>query len=141
MFKKKTTIILFFLLLYQSPLLSKSISFEKLNSKNLSKYFSGIVASENKNNTEALNFFKSSKILINQHDPYLKRLVISLVLEGKVAEAINTIKTSGNKDNLERGNLFFLINEINFLISWNDSRPVEIIVRFLKDKTSLISWK
>ena len=107
--KKKITIVLFFLLLYQSPLLSKSISFDKLDSKNLSKYFSGIVAFENKDNSKALNFFKSSKILINQHDPYLKRLVISLVLESKVAEAINVIKTSGKKDNLNFFEVYILL--------------------------------
>ena len=62
------------------------------NSKDLSKYFSGIVAFENKNNSDALNFFNSSKILINKHDPYLKRYVYSLVLENKVSQAINIIK-------------------------------------------------
>ena len=68
--------ILIFLLFYQTPLYSKSISFDNFNSKNLSNYFSGIVAFENKNNSEALNFFNSSKILLNKHDPYLKRYVI-----------------------------------------------------------------
>ena len=97
MLKKKITIILSFLILYQSPLLSKSNNFIDFNSKNLSKYFSGIVAFENKNNSDALNFFKSSKILINEHGPYLKRLVMSLVLEGKVTEAINIIKTNSKK--------------------------------------------
>ena len=99
MFKKKITIILISLLLYQSPLLSKSTSFDEFNSKNLSKYFSGIVAFENKNNSEALNFFKSTKILINQHDPYLEKFVMSLVLEEKVAQAINIIKINSNKSN------------------------------------------
>ena len=64
---------------------SKSNSFDEFNSKNLSKYFSGIVAFENKNNSKALDFFNSSKILINKHDPYLKRYVYSLVLENKVS--------------------------------------------------------
>ena len=63
MFKKKFIIIIISLLLYQSSLLSKSNSFEGFNSKNLSKYFSGIVAFENKNNLEALSYFNSSKIL------------------------------------------------------------------------------
>ena len=88
MFKKKIKIILFSLLLYQSPVFSKSSSFNEINSRNLSNYFSGIVAYENKKNSEALNFFNSSKILINQHDTYLKRYVMSLVLEEKVSQAI-----------------------------------------------------
>ncbi len=98
MFKKKLIIILFSLIFYQSALFSKSTSFNELNSKNLSKYFSGIVAFENKDNSAALDFFKSSKILINKHDPYLKRFFISLVLEGKVVQAIHIIKSNSKKD-------------------------------------------
>ena len=109
MFKKKIIIILFSLILYQSPLLSKSTSFNEFNSKNLSKYFSGIVASENKNNSKALNFFKSSKILINLHDPFLERFVISLVLEDKVAQAINIIKANRGKSNLDFFEAYILL--------------------------------
>ena len=99
MFKQKVIIILFFLLLYQSPIFSKSNSFEDFNSKTLSKYFSGIVAFENKNNSEALDFFSSSKILMNKHNPYLERFVTSLVLEGNLSQAINLIKTNNEKNN------------------------------------------
>jgi hypothetical protein len=59
MLNKKIIILLFSLLLYQSPLLSKSNSFNEFNSDNLSKYFSGIVAFENRNNSKALDFFES----------------------------------------------------------------------------------
>ena len=86
-------------LLYQNPLHSKSASFDDFDSKNLSKYFSGIVAFENKNNSKALNFFNTSKILLNKHEPYIKRYVYSLVLENKVNQAINVIKQ--NKNNSE----------------------------------------
>ena len=86
-------------LLYQNPLHSKSASFDDFDSKNLSKYFSGIVAFQNKNNSKALNFFNTSKILLNKHEPYLKRYVYSLVLENKVNQAINVIKQ--NKSNSE----------------------------------------
>ena len=96
MLLKKIKLILILSLLYQTPLYSKSNSFEDFNSKTLSKYFSGIVAFENKNNSKALDFFKSSKILINLHDPYLERFVMSLVLEDKVAQAINIIKANSN---------------------------------------------
>ena len=99
MFNKKFIIIIISLLLYQSSLLSKSNSFEGFNSKNLSKYFSGIVAFENKNNLEALSYFNSSKILISQHDPYLEKFVMSLVLEDKVAQAINYIRANSKKSN------------------------------------------
>ena len=96
MLNKKFIIILISILLYQSSLLSKSTSFDEFNSKSLSKYFSGIVAFENKDNSVALNYFNSSKILINQHDPYLERFVMSLVLENKVTQAVNYIKSNSH---------------------------------------------
>ena len=87
------------LLLFHSPLYSKSKTLNDINSHYLSNYFSGIIAYENKNNSDALNFFKSSKILIKQHNSYLKRYVYSLVLEGKVQKANNEIKTNLTEDN------------------------------------------
>ena len=62
-----------------------------------------------KNNTEALNFFNSTKILINQHDPYLERLVMSLVLEDKVAQAINIIKINSKKSNSDFFEAYILL--------------------------------
>jgi len=95
---KKINYFLIILLLYQNPLHSKSTSFGNFNSKTLSKYFSGILAFENKDNSKALKFFNSSKILINKHDPYLKRYIYSLILENKISQAINVVKS--NKDNI-----------------------------------------
>ena len=89
----------FILLLYQSPLYSKTKTLNDFNSRYLSNYFSGIVAYENKNNSEALKFFRSSKFLIKQHDSYLKRYIYSLTLEGKVQEAANEIKQNLSEDN------------------------------------------
>ncbi len=99
MFKKKIIIILISFLLYQTPLLSKSTSFNKFNSEDLSKYFSGIVAFENENSSKALDFFNSSKILLNQHEPYLEKLVETLILQDKVSQAINLIKINNKKNN------------------------------------------
>ena len=48
MLLKKIKFILIVFLLYQNPLYSKSSTFSDLDSRNLSKYFSGIVAFENK---------------------------------------------------------------------------------------------
>ena len=99
MFIKKIKFILILLLLYQTPSNSKSTSFNHLDSKNLSKYFSGIVAFENKDNSAALEFFNSSKILINRHDPYLRKYISSLVLQNKVPQAIGIIKQNLEKEN------------------------------------------
>ena len=100
MFLKKIKFILIILLFYQNPLYSKSNSFNDFNSKNLSKYFSGIVAFENEDNSKALNYFNTSKILINKHDVFLKRYFYSLVLENKISQAINLIKNNKKKDNI-----------------------------------------
>ena len=99
MFLKKIKIIVLILLVYQTPIHSKSTSLGNLNSKNISKYFSGIVAFENKENSIALDFFDSSKILMSKHDPYLKRYVSTLVLENKVSKAINVIQNNKNNKN------------------------------------------
>ena len=99
MFFKKIKIIFICLLFYQSPSLSKSNSLNNFDSNNLSKYFSGIVAFDNKDNATALDYFNSSKILLNRHDPFLEKLIMSLVLENKVSQAINIIKINRNKLN------------------------------------------
>ena len=96
---KKIKFILVLLLFYQTALYSKSTSLNKINSKNLSNYFSGIVAFENEDNSQALDFFSSSKILMNNHEPYLQKYVYSLVLDNKVPQAINIIKRNLNKKN------------------------------------------
>ncbi len=99
MFIKKIKFILFFLLLYQNSLMSNENNLNEFDSHNLSNYFSGIVASENKNNSEALDYFNSSKILIDRHNPYLEKLVISLVLEKKTNQAISILKLNSGKKN------------------------------------------
>ena len=109
MFSKKIKFILIFLLLYQTPLYSKSTSFNDYDAKILSKYFSGMVAFENRDNSKALDFFNSSKIMINQHNPYLKRYVMSLVLEKKVTQAINLIKQNKGKSNSNFFNAYLLL--------------------------------
>ena len=112
MFVKNLKFLLILLLLYQNPSYSKSASFDDFDSKNLSKYFSGIVAFENKNNSKALNFFNTSKILLNKHEPYLKRYVYSLVLENKVNQAINVIKQNKNKSEFFEKYLLLTIDSI-----------------------------
>ena len=106
---KNIKFILIVLLFYQNTLFTKSNSFEKIDSKNLSKYFSGIVAFGNKKNSEALDFFNSSKILINNHDPFLKRYVSSLVLENKVLQAIQIIKQNYENENIDFFDSYLLL--------------------------------
>jgi len=102
------------LLLYQSPLYSKSTTLNDFNKGFLSNYFSGIVAYENSDNSQALKFFNSSKFLIKQHDAYLERYTFSLVLEGKVKQAINQIKQNSTKanSNFFQANLLLAIDSL-----------------------------
>ena len=87
------------ILLYQSPLYSKSKTLNDFNSRYLSNYFSGIVAYENKENSKALKFFQSSKLLVKRHNSYLEKYINSLVLEGKVQQATSQIKQNLTENN------------------------------------------
>ena len=87
------------ILLYQSPLYSKSKVLNDFNSSYLSNYFSGIVAYENKDNSKALKFFKSSKPLIKKHNSYLEKYIYTLVLEGKVIHATSEVKQNSTENN------------------------------------------
>ena len=109
MFNKLIKLIVVFGLFYQTPVYSKSASFNDLNSRDLANYFSGIIAFENKDNSDALKFFNASKVLLNKHDAYLKRYAYSLVLENKVAQAINVIKNGNNKSNLDFFDAYILL--------------------------------
>ena len=109
MFLKKLKFVFIIFLIYQTPLYSKSTTLINLNYKDLSKYFSGIVAFENKDNSTALEFFNSSKILLNKHDPYLKRFIHSLVLDNKVAQAINLVKNNKGKKNTNFFDAYLLL--------------------------------
>ncbi len=109
MISKIFKIILLFVLSYQTPVYSKSTSFNDFNSRDLSNYFSGIIAYENRDNSEALKYFNLSKVLLNNHDNYLKRYVNSLVLENKVAQAINIVKNNSKKSNSDFFDAYVLL--------------------------------
>ncbi len=102
------------LLIYQSPLYSKNNTLNDFNSRFLSNYFSGIVAYENSDNSQALKFFNSSKFLIKQHKIYLEKYTFALVLNGKVKKAINQIKQNSTKDNSNffQANLLLAIDSL-----------------------------
>ena len=109
MISKIFKIILFLVLSYQTPVYSKSTSLNDFNSRDLSNYFSGIIAYENRDNSEALKYFNLSKVLLNSHDNYLKRYVNSLVLENKVAQAINVVKNNSKKSNSDFFDAYVLL--------------------------------
>ena len=148
MFNKLIKLIVILGTVYQTPGYSKSASFNDFNSRDLSNYFSGIIAFENKNNSDALKFFNASKILLKRHDKYLGRYMYSLVLENKVVKAINIVKNGSNKDNtdffdaymllivdgLKRNNLTQVKKYLNLSFKFqNQNRLNLIIIETLKE--------
>ena len=132
---------LLILLFYQNPLYSKIKTLNDFNSQHLSNYFSGIIAYENNDKSQALKFFRLSKNLIQKHDPYLKFYIDSLVLEGKVQKAANEIKLNLTKDN---SNFFeaHLLLALDSLKNKNYKRSKEYLEKSYEyindDKISLI---
>jgi tetratricopeptide (TPR) repeat protein len=109
MLNKLIKLFVFIWIFYQTPGYSKSASFYEFNSRDLSNYFSGIIAYENRDNSDALKFFNSSKVLLDKHDSYLKRYVYSLVLDNKVARAINVIRDNSNNTNSDFFDAYILL--------------------------------
>ena len=103
------------LIIYQIPVYSKNNYINEFNYKDLSNYFSAKVSYNNQKNVEALKFFKSSKSLINKHNPYLKQYIFSLILEGKVKTAIKKLKSNENRKNSDffEAYLLLIIDSIN----------------------------
>ena len=109
MFNKLIKFLFLIIIIYQTPVYSKSASFNEINARDLTNYFSGIVAFENQENSEALKFFNSSKILINKHNLFIKRYIYSLVLDNKVSQAINVIKNVSDNGSIEFFDAYLLL--------------------------------
>jgi len=102
-------------LLYQSIAYSKTTDKNEFNRKYLSNYFSALLSYDNQNNDRALEFFNSSKNLLNKHDKFLKEYVFSLVVDGQVSKAIKQIKYSKNENNSNyfETNLLLVLDSLN----------------------------
>ena len=151
MFNKLIKLIVILGVFYQTIAYSKSASFNEFNSRDLSNYFSGIIAFENNDNSDALKFFNASKVLLNKHDAYLKRYTFSLVLENKVAQAINVIKNNSNDENLDFFEAYLLLiadnlkkNNLNqaekLLISEMPIIPIYTYVKAYQISSDVKGW-
>jgi len=107
----KLTLFIFFLL-YQTFTFSKTTDEIDFNPKYISNYLSAIISENNHNNEDSVKYFNSSKILINEHEEYLKKYVINLTANGEVQKSINTIKQNKKKNNSKffEANLLLLID-------------------------------
>ena len=131
MFLKLAKLIIIIILSYQTPLYSKSASFDKFNSKDLSNYFSGIVAYENRDNSNALKYFNLTKILTNKHDNYLKRYINSLISENKIPQAINVLNNNSNKSNSDFYDAYIILI-VDSLKKNNFKKAEEYLTQSLK---------
>ncbi len=131
MIHKLAKLVLIIILSYQTPLYSKSASFNEFNSRDLSNYFSGIVAYENRDNTNALKFFNFTKVLTNKHDGYLKRYVNSLILDNKVPQAINILKNNSKKSNSDFYDAYIILT-VDSLKKSNFKKADEYLKQSLK---------
>ena len=109
---KKLKLILFIIFyLYQTSAFSKATDENDFNPKYLSNYLSAIILQNNLNTADSLKYFNSSKILINKHEEYLKKYVITLVINSQVRKSINIIKQNKNNNNSKffESNLLLII--------------------------------
>ncbi len=144
MFLKFLKIVLLISISYQTPLYSKSATFNEFNSRDLSNYFSGIVAFENRDNSEALKFFNLTRVLINKHDSYLKRYVNSLVLDNKVPQAINALNNNSKKSNSDFYDAYIILT-IDSLKKNNFKKADKYLTESLKfqdeDRVNLVIFE
>ena len=89
-----------FLFIFSNEVKSKTNENIEFKVSELSNYFSAVVAYGNQENEQSLKYFKLSRNLINKHDEYLRQYIFSLVLNQNVTRAIQEIKFSENKKNL-----------------------------------------
>ncbi|MBC8301430.1 MAG: hypothetical protein H8E55_37425 [Pelagibacterales bacterium] len=99
MIKKLKLILFIVFFLYQTSVFSKTTDENYFNPKYLSNYLSAIISQNNKENDDAIKYFNSSKILINKHEKYLKKYVITLTVNGQVQKSINIIKKNRGQNN------------------------------------------
>ena len=137
MLVKYIKIITCFIILFQNQLYSKTIDNVDINSKDLSNYFSAILSYNNSNNTDALKFFNLSKILINKHDPYLKKYIFSLVLNGQISKAIQELKYNLDNKNLAffEAYLILTVDSIEKKDFDKSLKYLEILSSYAKDNT------
>ena len=97
---KKLKLILFIIFyLYQTSAFSKAPDEKDFNPKYLSNYLSAIILKNNQNSEDSIKHFNSTKILINKHEEYLKKYIITLTVNNQVKKAIKVIKQNKNKNN------------------------------------------
>ena len=87
----KKILLIFFILLYQNSLYSKTNENINFNQRYLSNYFSAMLSFNNKENDRTIKFFNFNKRLITRSEDSFKKYILSLLSEGKTKKAIDYI--------------------------------------------------
>ncbi len=131
MLKKLKLIIFIVFYIYQTSAFSKASDDKDFNPKYLSNYLSAIILQNNYNSEDSAKRFNSSKILINEHEEFLKKYIKTLIASGEVQKAINIIKQNKNKKNSKffEANLLLLIENFK---KKNFYQNIELLNEFEK---------
>ena len=145
MIKKLKLILFIVFFIYQTSAFSKTTDENNFNPKYLSNYLSAIILQNNHESDVAIKHFNSSKILIDKHEEYLKKYVITLTANGKVQKSINIIKQNKdqNNSNFFEAKLLLLIDNFKkkefdqniklFDISTDDGDLEDVFIRLTKN--------
>ena len=96
MIKKLKLILFIVFFIYQTSSYSKTTDKKDFNPKYLSNYLSALIS---QNSEDSINYFNSSKMLINEHTAFLEKYVKALSVEGQIQKSINIIKQNRGKEN------------------------------------------
>ncbi len=98
-----------FIFLYHSSLFAKTGENKDFNQRYLSNYFSAQVSHENGDNDKAIKYFNSTKSILRDYPDYFDKYIQSLVLNGKVSEAIKQTKFFSSKNKVNNFQTTFLL--------------------------------
>ena len=96
MIKKLKLILFLVFFIYQTSSFSKTTDERDFNPKYLSNYLSALIS---QNSEDSVNYFNSSKILINEHPAFLEKYIKALIVSGQIQKSINIIKQNRDKEN------------------------------------------
>ena len=110
----KRILIFTLLFLYQTNLKSAPTVSQDFNQKYVSKYMSALISHGNQDNKRSIEYFNSSKKLINLHPNFLNKYIYSLVEYGKINQAIKAISQfDKSKSNISfEANIISITGEI-----------------------------
>ena len=128
MTKKLKLIIFIIFIVYQTSVFSKTIEDKSFNPKYLSNYLSGIISKNNDDISQSVKYFSLSKTLIDEHDEYLKKKILTLALNDQVQKSIKIIK-----NNKEKNSIKFFEAKLLLLIDNFKKKKFDKNIELLKD--------